>query len=303
MLMDYNKIGMYIQNKRKEKSLTQKELAKKLFLTDKAISKWERGLGCPDVSVLEDLSNILGVSILSILNGEDTDLQEADTAVYKAVSYSKESGRNNFKNAVTNLLFIIICFVTCFLIFANISHIMHLNKLNEVVINYSFVDDSIKLVEDIDKNIELINSKELIYSNDDMKYIIDGINSLYNDIVKHDFYKLTGDKVYSMEEVYNILNKERMLNSIALVRKIDEYDSLNIVDVESYIDYTLLRMLNKQNLYDKIASLDVYPSVFDFKGVYNVNIDQMVLTLDFRTQVRNLYSLTNYVLIIGEKND
>ena len=52
--MNYERIGKFIQEKRKEKGLTQKELAQKLNITDKAVSKWERGLGCPDVSILKN---------------------------------------------------------------------------------------------------------------------------------------------------------------------------------------------------------------------------------------------------------
>lgn len=57
--MNYDKIGSFIQQKRKDKGLTQKQLAEKLGVTDRAISKWERGQGCPDVSILEILSKEL----------------------------------------------------------------------------------------------------------------------------------------------------------------------------------------------------------------------------------------------------
>ena len=49
--MDNNKIGKFIASIRKEKGLTQQELGKKLFVTDKAVSKWERGLSLPDVTI------------------------------------------------------------------------------------------------------------------------------------------------------------------------------------------------------------------------------------------------------------
>ena len=68
--MDYKKIGSFIQMRRKEIGLTQKQLGEKLKVTDKAVSKWENGLGCPDVSLLGELSDILGVGIGEILNGE-----------------------------------------------------------------------------------------------------------------------------------------------------------------------------------------------------------------------------------------
>ena len=69
-LMDYEKIGKFIYELRKEKKLTQKDLAESLSVTIQAISKWERGLGCPDVSLLRPLSEELGISISELLNGE-----------------------------------------------------------------------------------------------------------------------------------------------------------------------------------------------------------------------------------------
>ena len=74
--MNYDKIGKFIQEKRKEKNLTQKELAKKLGVSDKAISKWERGICCPDISLLKDLSSILDISINELLSGEDIEKLE-----------------------------------------------------------------------------------------------------------------------------------------------------------------------------------------------------------------------------------
>lgn len=68
--MNNLKTGKLIQECRKKKNLTQKELAEKLFITDKAISKWERGLSFPDITMLTELSNILDVSLEELLNGE-----------------------------------------------------------------------------------------------------------------------------------------------------------------------------------------------------------------------------------------
>ena len=70
--MDCDKVGKLILRLRKEKNMTQKDLADKLNLSDRTISKWERGLGCPDVSLLNELSQILGVNIEKILVGELT---------------------------------------------------------------------------------------------------------------------------------------------------------------------------------------------------------------------------------------
>lgn len=67
--MDSGRIGNLIYKLRKEKNMTQRELADSLHLSDRTISKWERGMGCPDISLLQDLSAFLGVDIEVILGG------------------------------------------------------------------------------------------------------------------------------------------------------------------------------------------------------------------------------------------
>lgn len=69
--MDLIKIGKYIVGKRKELGMTQRQLAEKLGMSDKSVSKWERGVCLPDVSVYSDLCSILGISINEFLAGED----------------------------------------------------------------------------------------------------------------------------------------------------------------------------------------------------------------------------------------
>ena len=68
--MDNVKIGQLIYRLRKEKRLTQLQLAGQLGVSDKAVSKWERGMGCPEVSLLPDLSNIFHVDLEKLLSGE-----------------------------------------------------------------------------------------------------------------------------------------------------------------------------------------------------------------------------------------
>lgn len=68
--MDCLKIGSLIRQLRIEKGLTQRQLADKMNISDKAVSKWERGLGLPDTSLLNELSQILEISLTSILSGD-----------------------------------------------------------------------------------------------------------------------------------------------------------------------------------------------------------------------------------------
>lgn len=68
--MENKKFGEFIKTLRKEISWTQAELAQKLNVTDKAISKWERELGFPDIKTIEPLADVLGVSVLEIMQCE-----------------------------------------------------------------------------------------------------------------------------------------------------------------------------------------------------------------------------------------
>lgn len=71
--MDAKKTGEIISKKRIALNMTQKELANKLFITDKAVSKWERGISSPDISILIPLAEILNISLYDLLKGEEED--------------------------------------------------------------------------------------------------------------------------------------------------------------------------------------------------------------------------------------
>ncbi len=68
--MDQIKIGKFIQDKRKEKNMTQLQLAEALNITDRAVSKWETGRAMPDSAIMLDLCRILGITVTDLLNGE-----------------------------------------------------------------------------------------------------------------------------------------------------------------------------------------------------------------------------------------
>ena len=76
--MDQIKIGKFIQEKRKSKNLTQLELAEKLNITDRAISKWECGKSLPDASIMLELCEILGISVNELLTGEELEMKDYD---------------------------------------------------------------------------------------------------------------------------------------------------------------------------------------------------------------------------------
>ncbi len=77
--MDQLKIGKFITEQRKSKNLTQSQLAEKLFVTDKAVSKWERGKSMPDSAIMLELCAILDISVNELLNGTKMQKEEQNT--------------------------------------------------------------------------------------------------------------------------------------------------------------------------------------------------------------------------------
>lgn len=68
--MDAKQFGAFIAQRRKEKNMTQADLAERLHVTDKAISRWERGKGFPDINTIEPLANVLDLSVLELMKTE-----------------------------------------------------------------------------------------------------------------------------------------------------------------------------------------------------------------------------------------
>ncbi len=93
--MNNEKMGQFISELRKSHQMTQKELAAKLNVSDKAVSKWERGLSCPDISLLSPLSNIFGVTTTELLNGEKTGAESAnvEVSVVNALEYGEKTAK------------------------------------------------------------------------------------------------------------------------------------------------------------------------------------------------------------------
>ena len=106
--MDAEKFGAFIAAARKEKNMTQKALAERLHVTDKAVSRWERGLGYPDIHTLEPLAEALGVSLLGLLHAEQetaapdagADRAAADAVGFFKAAYGRRLHRPDYELAV-----------------------------------------------------------------------------------------------------------------------------------------------------------------------------------------------------------
>ena len=113
--MDNKKFGEFIAEIRKEKNMTQNDLAKELNLTDKAISKWERGLSFPDITIWEPLANALDISLVELIKAEKIKENEkivVEDIINETVKISTEEVNKNKKKSkvlviITSVLLIL----------------------------------------------------------------------------------------------------------------------------------------------------------------------------------------------------
>lgn len=95
--MDQGKIGRFIASCRKQKNLTQMQLAEKLGITDRAVSKWETGKAMPDSSVMLELCGILGISVNDLLSGEVVNVENYNAEMEKKLIEMVKEKENSDK--------------------------------------------------------------------------------------------------------------------------------------------------------------------------------------------------------------
>ena len=115
--MDLLKVGKFIQTKRKEHNLTQLDLANKLNVTDRAISKWECGRSLPDSSIMLDLCSLLEISVNELLSGEELEMKDynrqAELNIVEITRQKEESDKRLLKAeiviGITGVVFLCLC--------------------------------------------------------------------------------------------------------------------------------------------------------------------------------------------------
>lgn len=140
--MDNQKFGRFIRDLRKKANMTQKELGEKLNVTDKAVSKWERGLGFPDITIINLLAETFGITASEVLNAEigkkDTvDVEKAVQEAVEKVTKEKEKKENRKRKLIKIVQILsIIIFVLMLLLQLGYLCIMKPN-------GYEYINDSI----------------------------------------------------------------------------------------------------------------------------------------------------------------
>ena len=139
--MDIEKISNLIKTKRKEKGLTQEELAQKINVTEKAISRWETGRGTPDISLLVPLSEELNVSVSELLKGKED--KKEDNSIKEIVNYidASKAKKNKFIIPIATVLYaiILILYLWYLKVEYNTGGTVHHTYIGELVYNLFFI--------------------------------------------------------------------------------------------------------------------------------------------------------------------
>ena len=104
--MEAKELGEFIAANRKKRQITQADLAKMLNVTDKAVSRWERGLGFPDINTLEPLAEALGVTLTELMrcscetdNNLDKEIKSNDEGIIASIEIAKNQSKQTNKRA------------------------------------------------------------------------------------------------------------------------------------------------------------------------------------------------------------
>ena len=132
--MDTKKIGKFIAENRKAKGLKQKELAEKLGVSDKTVSRWENGNYMPDLSILKPLSEVLGISLNELLSGEyimqENVAEKAEASIERTLEYSSHKIE---KSKITVYLTIVGCVYGMLVVWLLLNAVFLLKYLIEMV--------------------------------------------------------------------------------------------------------------------------------------------------------------------------
>ena len=235
--MNYDKIGSFIQQKRKDKTLTQKQLAEKLGVTDRAISKWERGQGCPDVSILEVLSKELGCSILELLKGREIEnkvipVTEADDYVRDSMNISKQTTKQRIISSFNKIIVGSVIFISILLLYFNIIQIIYVNKEYTLSIGRETNKRITEIVNIIDNNLNIIKNHKGKYADEDYNKIIENLNNSFENIKSEKIYNYVLDRrdiKYTINDMFKYLETDEIISAqIDTTRILDKYSDNNM---------------------------------------------------------------------------
>ena len=307
--MENENIGKLISKIRKEKGMTQKDLADKLNVTDRAVSKWERGLCCPDISLLKDLSSILDISISKLICGEEL----SDESINKTIQFTKKNMKQRIIKYFNITLISIMIFLIIFILLSILKVEFRYHKKYKYTVDYEAMvkaeeDYNLKQYEEIKNNVDLILNNQGIYSDDDYIRItnyIDNIKKVLTLNEKEYFKKqyYTYNDLKKLSENYNSHNNydDRFIdysvdNAIDVYYLLIKYDinkANNIRDCSWMID-------NHWGFKNNITSIDTDFSLY-YYNVPKELANNIYFSLGNRYDLYDL--ILNDIIEVGEINE
>ena len=238
--MNLQKIGVYIAQKRKELGMTQAELADKLGMSNKSVSKWERGVCLPDVSRYMDLCNILGITINEFIAGEDLQeeiiIEKSEENIIKVTKDGNQK-RKRLKSLVTVL-------GTALLIMSLVMLILHMPKQN--------------YIEPLSQNSTEMMAAELVAGHGDVHLYRFSVDSSYSQVSVGMVTFKQGQKVSSEEFFAYPFDDAKGKGLIAITTSFNRHDakiSVHQGGSAGSVEFPLLKDVpNKDNFARGVSS-------------------------------------------------
>ncbi len=307
--MENENIGKLISKIRKEKGMTQKDLADKLNVTDRAVSKWERGLCCPDISLLKDLSNILGISISKLICGEEL----SDESINKTIQFTKKNMKQRIIKYFNITLISIMIFLIIFILLSILKVEFRYHKKYKYTVDYEAMvkaeeDSNLKQYEEIKNNVDLILNNQGIYSDDDYVRLTNYIDNIKKVLTLN-------EKEYFKKQYYTYNDLKKLIENYKSVNSYDDRFLDYSVDNSIDVYYLLIKYdINKANnirdcswridnhwgFKNNISSLNTDSSLY-YYNVPKEIANNIYFSLDNRYDLYNL--VLNDIIEVGEINE
>lgn len=265
--MDIEKIGNFIALLRKRKGLKQAELAEKLDITSNAVSKWERGLCMPDVSKLDSVAEILGVSVIELIKGEEIEkLNDAqiNQIAKKGILFYSSKLASSFKKKL-----IIICSVFLVAMFAIsllfvISNYGKFKVYNLYSPNDEYTADGNVILTNTNNIFTLTNIEAL----DEQLYLVEGYAFEYGVYLDEQLLVKQGDiYLYQHDENDNPIYLTDYLDDISIYVS-DELDKNKSINVGKISKKQLKLVIN---YVDNELNFDTYTLIFNLNQSFSNN--------------------------------
>ena len=298
--MNQEKIGKFIQKKRKEKKITQSELAEKLGVSDRTVGNWENGRNMPDLSLFKPLCDCLDISINDLLSGEEIKKEnyqdKFEENIVNTIDYSNKK-INKYSNVVGILLTIFGLFITMtsIMIFPSESS---WSSFYSVVGMMLFVVGISKLTNKMKYSRKLLLILVIFIGTIGIMYFLDYVNVKNNHVAP----RFRGDTTY-LESViiyetplYDVIRCER--DSLHETYNIEKHHLINKDNAYTYCHDIKIKRFRKiiNDNYENITSIRIskivdYNSNGPYATTYQNGNYQIVKDIDDKTSIREIMNV------------